>query len=318
MHDARSRPLARRGVTAVASNGGADGRLLVVGAGTMGAQIAQQAALNGIDVALVDVSADVLQKAMATNRQWLDRRVEKGKLDREAAGAAAARVTAMRDLATAAASAAWAIEAVVEIPSVKREIFAALDANLPANAGIATNSSNIVVSRLADATARPELCCNMHFFHPVLVMDLCEVVRGPQTADETTARAVAWSRRMGRTPIVVEKEIDGFIVNRILGSASREAFSLLQGGVASAEDIDIAVRKGLNWPMGPFQLSDFSGLDTVLTIRRDRMERDNNPGDVATVAVLERMVAAGRLGRKSGKGFYDYAVDPPAPLPLPD
>jgi 3-hydroxybutyryl-CoA dehydrogenase len=305
-------------VTAVASNGGADGRLLVVGAGTMGAQIAQQAALNGIDVALVDVSADVLQKAMATNRQWLDRRVEKGKLDREAAGAAAARVTAMRDLATAAASAAWAIEAVVEIPSVKREIFAALDANLPANAGIATNSSNIVVSRLADATARPELCCNMHFFHPVLVMDLCEVVRGPQTADETTARAVAWSRRMGRTPIVVEKEIDGFIVNRILGSASREAFSLLQGGVASAEDIDIAVRKGLNWPMGPFQLSDFSGLDTVLTIRRDRMERDNNPGDVATVAVLERMVAAGRLGRKSGKGFYDYAVDPPAPLPLPD
>ena len=102
------------------------------------------------------------------------------------------------------------------------------------DAGIATNSSNIVVSRLADATARPELCCNMHFFHPVLVMDLCEVVRGPQTSDETCARAVAWSRRMGRTPIVVEKEIDGFIVNRILGSASREAFSLLQGGVASA------------------------------------------------------------------------------------
>jgi 3-hydroxybutyryl-CoA dehydrogenase len=158
----------------------------------------------------------------------------------------------------------------------------------------------------------------MHFFHPVLVMDLCEVVRGPETSDETCARAVAWSQRMGRTAIVVEKEIDGFIVNRILGAASREAFSLLKGGVASAEDIDIAVRKGLNWPMGPFQLSDFSGLDTVLTIRRDRMERDHNPGDVATVDVLERMVAAGRLGRKSGRGFYDYAVDPPAPLPPPD
>jgi 3-hydroxybutyryl-CoA dehydrogenase len=302
----------------MATNDGADGRLLVVGAGTMGAQIAQQAALNGIDVALVDVSAEVLQRAMATNRQWLDRRVEKGKLDREAANTAARRVSPMSDLATAAAGSAWAIEAVVEIPSVKREIFAALDAHLPATAGIATNSSNIVVSRLADATARPELCCNMHFFHPVLVMDLCEVVRGPQTSDETTARAVAWSRRMGRTPIVVEKEIDGFIVNRILGSASREAFSLLQSGIASAEDIDVAVRKGLNWPMGPFQLSDFSGLDTVLTIRRDRMERDHAPGDVATVAILERMVAAGRLGRKSGRGFYDYAVDPPAPLPLPD
>jgi len=297
---------------------GAHGRLLVVGAGTMGAQIAQQAALHGIDVALVDVNAEVLERAMTTNRQWLDRRVDKGKLGREEADAAARGVTAMTDLASAAAGSAWAIEAVVEVASVKREVFAALDAHLPATAGIATNSSNIVVSRLADATRRPELCCNMHFFHPVLVMDLCEVVRGPQTSDETCERAVAWSRRMGRTPIVVEKEIDGFIVNRILGSASREAFSLLQGGVASAEDIDVAVRKGLNWPMGPFQLADFSGLDTVLTIRRDRMERDHAPGDVATVAILERMVAAGRLGRKSGRGFYDYAVDPPTPLPLPD
>jgi 3-hydroxybutyryl-CoA dehydrogenase len=295
-----------------------EGRLLVVGAGTMGAQIAQQAALCGIEVALVDVNADVLQRAMVSNRQWLDRRVEKGRLEADAADAAAGRVHPTPDLVEAASGSAWAIEAVVEVPSVKREIFAALDAHLPPNAGITTNSSNIVVSRLADATARPELCCNMHFFHPVLVMDLCEVVRGPQTSDETCARAVAWSRAMGRTAIVVEKEIDGFIVNRILGSASREAFSLLQGGVASAEDIDVAVRKGLNWPMGPFQLSDFSGLDTVLTIRRDRMERDHNPGDVATVAVLERMVAAGRLGRKSGRGFYDYAVDPPAPLPLPD
>jgi 3-hydroxybutyryl-CoA dehydrogenase len=296
----------------------AKGRLLVVGAGTMGAQIAQQAALHGIDVSLVDVDAEHLQRAMASNRQLLDRRVEKGRLERADADAAAARVTASTDLARAASESAWAIEAVVELPSVKREIFAELDAHLPARAGIATNSSNIVVSRLADATARPQLCCNMHFFHPVLVMDLCEVVRGPETSDGTCARAVAWSQRMGRTAIVVEKEIDGFIVNRILGAASREAFSLLKGGVASAEDIDIAVRKGLNWPMGPFQLSDFSGLDTVLTIRRDRMERDHNPGDVATVDVLERMVAAGRLGRKSGRGFYDYAVDPPAPLPPPD
>jgi 3-hydroxybutyryl-CoA dehydrogenase len=298
--------------------GKAEGRLLVVGAGTMGAQIAQQAALHGIEVFLVDVDSAHLQRAMASNRQLLDRRVEKGRLERADADAASGRVTPSTDLARAAAQSAWAIEAVVELPSVKREVFAELDAHLPARAGIATNSSNIVVSRLADATARPQLCCNMHFFHPVLVMDLCEVVRGPETTDETCARAVAWSQRMGRTAIVVEKEIDGFIVNRILGAASREAFSLLKGGVASAEDIDIAVRKGLNWPMGPFQLADFSGLDTVLTIRRDRMERDHAPGDVATVAILERMVAAGRLGRKSGRGFYDYAVDPPEPLPPPD
>src|ERR1019366_7200306 len=237
-------------MTRPAPDAGDDGQLLVIGAGTMGAQIAQQAALHGIDVALVDVDGEHLQRAMASNRQWLDRRVEKGKLDRAEADLAASRVTPTTDLATAAAGSAWAIEAVVELPSVKREIFAELDAHLPARAGIATNSSNIVVSRIADATARPQLCCNMHFFHPVLVMDLCEVVRGPETSDETCARAVAWARRMGRTPIVVEKEIDGFIVNRILGAASREAFSLLEGGVASAEDIDIAVRKGLNWPMG--------------------------------------------------------------------
>jgi len=305
-------------VTVPALTEGAEGRLLVVGAGTMGAQIAQQAALHGVDVALVDVDAHQLSHAMAANLEWLERRVDKGKLEPQAADAAASRVTPMEDLAAAAAESAWAIEAVVENAAVKRDIFAALDAHLPEHAGIATNSSNIVVSRLADATGRPDRCCNMHFFHPVLVMDLCEVVRGPATSDDTCARAVAWSRRMGRTPIVVEKEIDGFIVNRILGAASREAFSLLAGGVASAEDIDIAVRRGLNWPMGPFQLSDFSGLDTVLGVRRDRMEREAAPGDVATVAILERLVAAGRLGRKSGRGFYDYGVEPPAPLPVPD
>ena len=304
-------------MTVPAGAEGAEGQLLVVGAGTMGAQIAQQAALHGVDVALVDVNAQQLQHAMASNLEWLERRVDKGKLEPQAADAAASRVTPVGDLAAAAAGSAWAIEAVVENAAVKREIFAALDAHLPPQAGIATNSSNIVVSRLADATGRADRCCNMHFFHPVLVMDLCEVVRGPATSDETCARAVAWSHRMGRTPIVVEKEIDGFIVNRILGAASREAFALLAGAVASAEDIDIAVKRGLNWPMGPFQLSDFSGLDTVLGVRKDRMEREAAPGDVATVAILERMVAAGRLGRKSGRGFYDYAVDPPAPLPPP-
>ena len=284
----------------------------------MGAQIALQAALHGVDVSLFDVDQPKLQHAIASNRQWMERRLEKGKLDSEHAEAAAARVHPGAELAAAAGDCAWAIEAVVEDAAVKRQVFADLDAHLPASAGIATNSSNIVVSRLADATHRPELCCNMHFFHPVLVMDLCEVVRGPQTSDETVRRALTWSRRMGRTAIVVEREIDGFIVNRILGAASREAFALLADEVATVEDIDTATRTGLNWPMGPFELSDFSGLDTVLGVRRDRMQREHQPGDEATVAILERLVASGRLGRKSGRGFYDYSEDPPAPLPLPD
>jgi 3-hydroxybutyryl-CoA dehydrogenase len=283
----------------------------------MGAQIALQAALHDVDVALCDVSEKQLQHAAGFYREWLERRVEKGKLDSEHAEAASRRVRMSGDLAGTAPDCAWAIEAVVEDVEAKRKVFAELDGLLPKDSGIATNSSNIVVSRIADATKRPELCCNMHFFHPVLVMDLCEVVRGPQTSDATVQRAVEWSRRMGRTPIVVEREIDGFIVNRILGAASREAFALLADGVASFQDIDIAVRAGLNWPMGPFELSDFSGLDTVLGVRRDRLERSGDRADAATVAILERMVAAGRRGRKSGRGFYDYSEEPPAPLELP-
>lgn len=283
----------------------------------MGSQIAMQAGLHDVDVWLVDVDEAQLQRATESNRHWLERRVMRGKLAEDDAARAAARVGTTSDLPAAARQASWAIEAVAEREEVKRSVFAQLDEHLPRDAGIATNSSNIVVSRIADATSRPELCCNMHFFHPVLVMDVCEVVRGPQTADATITRAVAWSRRIGRTPIVVQREIDGFIVNRVLGAASREAFTLLDQGVATVQDIDTAVRAGLNWPMGPFQLCDFSGLDVVLGVRRDRLQRDGHPGDDATVRILQRLVDAGRLGRKSGRGFYDYSSDPPSAVPLP-
>jgi 3-hydroxybutyryl-CoA dehydrogenase len=295
-----------------------EGKLLVLGAGTMGAQIAQQAALHGVEVALVDVDAAQLQRAVESNRGHLQRRVERGRLDAGEAESSLARVRTGTDVAAAAPGCTWAIEAIVEDASAKRRAFALLDRHLEPEAGIASNSSNIVISRLADATNRADRCCNMHFFHPVLVMDLCEVVRGPQTSDETMRRAVAWCRRMGRTPVVIEREIDGFVVNRILGAYSREAFLLLTEGVASVADIDTAARAGLNWPLGPFQLADLSGIDTVLNVRRDRMLREHQAGDTATVAVLERMVAAGRLGRKSGRGFYDYSSNPPAPLPLPE
>jgi 3-hydroxybutyryl-CoA dehydrogenase len=282
----------------------------------MGAQIAQQAALHGVPVSLVDVSPDQLARAIATNRGHLARSVSKGRLDAGAADEAIARVETTTDLAAAAANADWAIEAIIEDESTKRTAFSSLDAHLPSHAGIASNSSNIVVSRLASATRRPELCCNMHFFHPVLVMDLCEISRGPETSDSTVARARAWAGRMHRTAVMIEEEIDGFIVNRLLGSVTREAFTLVARGVASFSDVDIAVRAGLRWPLGPFELCDFNGLDTVLGVRRDRLERERHPGDQATVDVLEALVENGRLGRKAGRGFYDYASDPPSPIPL--
>jgi 3-hydroxybutyryl-CoA dehydrogenase len=294
-----------------------DERLLVLGAGTMGSQIAQQAALHGIEVDLVDISADQLARAAEQNRRLLESRVAKGRLEAAEAEAALARVTTSDDLPASASRSDWAIEAVLEQLEPKRRAFAELDQHLPPHAGIATNSSNIVSSRLADATGRPELCCNMHFFHPVLVMDVCEVVRGPHTSEDTARRAVEWSRRMGRAPVLIEKEIDGFVVNRILGAASREAFTLLAGGIATPADIDAAARLGLNWRMGPFQLADFSGLDTVHDVRRDRYESSGSPGDLDTVEVLAQLIAEGRRGRKSGRGFYDYSTDPPTPLPVP-
>ena len=294
-----------------------DERLLVLGAGTMGSQIAQQAALCGVEVVLVDISAEQLAKAADQNRRLLESRVAKGRLEAADAEAALGRVTTSDDLPASAARCDWAIEAVLERLEAKRTAFAELDRHLPADAGIATNSSNIVSSRIADATGRPDMCCNMHFFHPVLVMDVCEVVRGPHTSADTARRAVEWSRRMGRSPVLIEKEVDGFVVNRILGAASREAFTLLANGVASPQDIDAAARLGLNWRMGPFQLADFSGLDTVHDVRRDRYEKSGASGDLDTVEVLAQLIAEGRRGRKSGRGFYDYSTDPPTPLPVP-
>lgn len=291
-------------------------RLLVLGAGTMGSQIAQQAALGGANVLLVDTARAQLQRAVASNRTHLERRVDKGRLDANAAVTALARVVISDDL-SAAAESDWAIEAIVEEVDAKRAAFRDLDRVLPAHAGIASNSSNIVISRVADATGRPELCCNMHFFHPVLVMEICEVGRGPATSDETVDRAITWCRWMNRRPVLVEREVDGFIVNRILGAASREAFSLLADDIASVADIDEAARSGLNWPLGPFQLADFSGIDVVLGVRRDRALRDHQPGDEATVTILQRLVDAGRLGRKSGCGFYDYTSPPPVSVALP-
>jgi 3-hydroxybutyryl-CoA dehydrogenase len=170
---------------------------------------------------------------------------------------------------------------------------------------LASNSSTMGISKVAGATMRPDRCVNMHFFYPVLVMDLVEVVRGPATSDETVARAMAVAREMGRVPVVLNKEIDGFIVNRILHAATQEAYRLLDAGVASFEDIDIAVEKGLNWPLGPFRLGDFSGLDVTYKARLHMYETTGDERYKPSPQ-LKAKVDAGKLGRKTGEGWYRY------------
>ncbi|MDQ6771791.1 MAG: 3-hydroxyacyl-CoA dehydrogenase family protein [Candidatus Dormibacteraeota bacterium] len=280
--------------------------LAVVGAGSMGAQIAQQAALHGIEVRLQDVSAEQLARGPASNRALLQRRVDKGRLAPEELEAALDRVRTTTDMGDAVSGADAVIEAVVERLEVKREVFAALDRLAPPGALLASNSSTMFVSEVvAGVVQRPERCCNMHFFYPPLVMDLVEVVQGAETSDRAAERAVALAREIGRTPVLLRKEIHGFIVNRILHMATQEAYRLLDAGVAGFEDIDTAVEKGLNWPLGPFRLGDLTGLDVTYNARRHIYEATGDERYRPSPS-LRAKVAAGELGRKTGRGWYEY------------
>jgi 3-hydroxybutyryl-CoA dehydrogenase len=279
-------------------------KLAVVGAGTMGSQIALQTAYSGLyEIALIDSRPEQLVKAREQNEKLVRRGIEKGRLTADQAQAALDRIQPATDL-EALSGAGMVIEAVFEDLDAKQGVWKQLNLSAPPDAVLASNSSTIAISRLAEQTDRPEKCCNMHFFHPVTVMELCEVVRGPRTADQTVDTAVEFVRSIGRVPVVMNKEIHGFIVNRILFAAAEEALHLLEEGYASAEDIDVAVKKGLNWPMGPFELLDFSGLDIFYGALEDRRKLEGGRG---APTVLKELVGRGELGRKTGRGFHDYA-----------
>ena len=281
-------------------------QICVVGAGTMGAQIAQVAALSGYRVNLTDASQAALDKAVEGNRHQLETRVKKGKLTQAQAEAGLAAVKPMTSLEEAAHAADFVIEAVYEDLTVKQELFGRLDKICPPHTILASNSSTLVISRIAANISRRDKTCNMHFFHPALVMQLVEVVRGPETSDETVAVTVELGRRLGKEVVVMHKEIFGFIVNNILFHEMDAAMHLYEHGYASVEDIDKAMRLGLNHPMGPFELADFSGVDVVHFVKQQRYKETGDPRDKPPT-FLEEMVKEGRLGRKTGRGFYDYS-----------
>ncbi|BCJ86842.1 3-hydroxyacyl-CoA dehydrogenase family protein [Effusibacillus dendaii] len=280
--------------------------ILVVGSGAMGSQIAMVCALAGYRVTVQDVAEESLQKAQESLQGHMKNRVAKGRLTQQQVDDAFARLSFTTELEKAAVDADFAIEAIIEKLDAKRDLFAKLDKMAPSHAILATNSSTIVSSKIADATSRPDRVCNMHFFNPALVMQLVEVVRNPQTSQETVDTTVELAKRIGKLPITLNKEISGFVANRILGALMDEAVNLYEQGIASFEDIDLACTKALNHPIGPFALMDLTGIDVNYYVRMQRMQETGNPNDGPKPSVKQKF-EKGELGRKTGKGWYDYS-----------
>ena len=282
--------------------------VVVLGAGTMGSQIAAVSALAGYTTSLVDIQQKQLDRAREQLRQRLDRDVEKGRRDRGAVDEAWGRLALTTDRDRVAASADLVIEAAVEDLSVKRSIFADLDRVCPPHTLLVTNSSNIVSSRVADATGRPGKVCNLHFFNPALVMACVEIVPHEGTDPETVEAASAFVESLGKTPVKLKREVPGFLANRLLNALRREALDLYEGGVADFEDIDLAAKTALGHPMGPFELMDLVGIDVVHLIRLAEYEQTGDPAALPARSIKEKY-EAGDFGRKTGRGWYEYPHD---------
>jgi 3-hydroxybutyryl-CoA dehydrogenase len=275
----------------------------VVGAGAMGGGIAHVAAMSGYEVVLRDIDMSFVDRAIKNMDKFMARSVEKGKMSEEQRQAALARVKGTISLEDFA-GADFVIEAVIEDLNLKREVFQELNRICRPEIILATNTSSMSITSVAASSGRPEKVCGMHFFNPAQIMRLVEVIRGLQTSDETIAAARALAESFGKKTIEVKKDSPGFVVNRIMTPQFIEACRLLQEGVASVEDIDMAVKLGLNYPMGPFELMDFTGIDISYFVM-EYFASEFHDGHYAAPQIIKQMYRAGRLGKKTGGGFYN-------------
>ncbi|MFG1915333.1 3-hydroxyacyl-CoA dehydrogenase family protein [Micromonospora sp. NPDC048898] len=280
------------------------GRLAVVGAGLMGSGIAQVAAQAGWQVTLRDLDDAATTRGLGGIRKSLEKFAEKGKIEASEVESTLARITPTTDL-EAAADADIVVEAVFERLEIKHEVFRALDKICKDDAVLATNTSAIPVTRIAAVTERPEAVVGTHFFSPVPMMQLCELVRGYKTSDATLDTARAFAEEVGKTVVVVNRDIAGFVTTRLISVLVMEAAKLVESGVVSAEDLDTACRLGFGHAMGPLATIDLTGVDVLLHAMKN-IYADTADEKFFPPELLQRMVTAGDLGRKTGKGFYTY------------
>ncbi|MBW2000012.1 MAG: 3-hydroxyacyl-CoA dehydrogenase family protein [Deltaproteobacteria bacterium] len=278
----------------------------IVGAGTMGSGIAQVAAQIGCNVVMRDIEQGFVERGIANIEKFLARSVEKGKIQAKEKDEALGRIKGTTDI-TALKDVDFVVEAVIEDLDLKKEVFKELDEICRPEVVLASNTSSMSLTEIASATKRAEKVCGMHFFNPVPLMKLVEIIRGHYTSNETVSTTEELARRMGKITVEVRKDSPGFIVNRIMIPHFVEAIKIVEEGIATIEDVDKAVKNGLNYPMGPFELMDLTGIDVAFYVNEYFQRELPKELKWSSPTLFRNMVRAGRLGRKTGAGWYDYS-----------